>query len=315
MADATPEPSTRRRSGDPGASKWSCPTTSSSEAGRIRTASGAPADTPRSWSVVCGAPGRSNRPSDTASGIPRRSRQVRRPPGPQPSNPRASATYLLSSGLPSSVRVPTELNPTARTDMSQPPEYPGTPAEPHRRKPEPSGLPTTARLRRPTARLRNPAAGYGPPPGYGTASRAARATSWRLPAARLRRTASTAARPAARLRRTPGRLPAQPGYGGQPSRVQFNIGDAISWSWNKVHPERGGVHRCPSCLRGGARRHQRPDHRSSVPSMSSQHRASDAPTPCGSTIELRRPASMGHRGHRIVGPSCCSVATSSKPHS
>ncbi len=46
MADATPEPSTSRRSGDPGASRWSCPTTSSSDAGRIRTASGAPPDTP-----------------------------------------------------------------------------------------------------------------------------------------------------------------------------------------------------------------------------------------------------------------------------
>ena len=58
MTDATPEPSTRRRSGDPGASKWSCPTTSSSDAGRIRTASGAPADTPRPWWVVCRCAGK-----------------------------------------------------------------------------------------------------------------------------------------------------------------------------------------------------------------------------------------------------------------
>lgn len=47
MADATPEPSTRRRRGDPGASRWSCPTTSSSDAGRMRTASGEPLDAPK----------------------------------------------------------------------------------------------------------------------------------------------------------------------------------------------------------------------------------------------------------------------------
>src|SRR6516225_378195 len=152
MTDATPAPSTRRRSGDPGASKWPCPTTSSSDAGRIRTASGAPADTPRSWWVAVGAPGTSNRPSDTASGIPRRGDRMRRP-GHDEINTGAWPTYLLSSGLPSLVRVPKELNQTARTDMSQPPEYPGTPGDPQRGNQNPPGYP--------------PPPGYGQPPGYG----------------------------------------------------------------------------------------------------------------------------------------------------
>src|SRR6516165_9879207 len=152
MTDATPAPSTRRRSGDPGASKWPCPTTSSSDAGRIRTASGAPADTPRSWWVACGAPGTSNRPLDTASGIPRRGDRMRRP-GHDEINMGAWPSYLLSSGLPSSVRVPKQLNRTARTDMSQPPEYPGTPGDPQRGNQNPPGYP--------------PPPGYGQPPGYG----------------------------------------------------------------------------------------------------------------------------------------------------
>ncbi len=95
MVEAPPEPSTRRRNGDPGASKWPWPTTSSSDAGRIRTASGAPADTPRSSLVACGPPGRSNRPSGTALGIP--CRPIRIEPdailAPWPQS-------LLSSGLP-----------------------------------------------------------------------------------------------------------------------------------------------------------------------------------------------------------------------
>ena len=45
MTDAAPEPSTSRRSGEPGCSRWSWPTTSSSVAGRILTASGADAPT------------------------------------------------------------------------------------------------------------------------------------------------------------------------------------------------------------------------------------------------------------------------------
>src|SRR6516165_4453407 len=157
MTDATPAPSTRRRSGDPGANKWPCPTTSSSDAGRIRTASGAPADTPRSWWVAVGAPGTSNRPSDTASGIPRRGDRMRRP-GHDEINTGARPTYLLSSGLPSLVRVPKELNQTARTDMSQPPQYPGTPGDPQRGNQNPPGYPPPPGYGQPP--------GYGPPPGY-----------------------------------------------------------------------------------------------------------------------------------------------------
>src|SRR5271166_1064655 len=86
MTDAAPEPSTSRRSGDPGCSKWDCPTTSSSDAGRIRTASGADTPRPRPCrSAESLVPGRAKRPatssdtgaagpatSDTVSGIPRR---------------------------------------------------------------------------------------------------------------------------------------------------------------------------------------------------------------------------------------------------
>src|SRR5271156_6239765 len=76
MADAIPEPSTRRRSGEPGCSRGSCPTTSSRLAGRIRTASGAAADPPYAPSPSPVASGTSNRPSDTMSGIPRRGDQL-----------------------------------------------------------------------------------------------------------------------------------------------------------------------------------------------------------------------------------------------
>jgi mannose-6-phosphate isomerase-like protein (cupin superfamily) len=64
MTEAAPDPSTIRRSGDPGRSRWSCPTTSSREAGRILTASGADAPTgPPARGLS--SPGTSNRPSDT----------------------------------------------------------------------------------------------------------------------------------------------------------------------------------------------------------------------------------------------------------
>src|SRR6476659_9536456 len=66
MTDAAPEPSTRRRNGEPGLSRWSWPTTSSSERGRIRTASGALAVGPDSGLPAGSSPAdRSNRPSDT----------------------------------------------------------------------------------------------------------------------------------------------------------------------------------------------------------------------------------------------------------
>ena len=41
ISDIGASPSTSRRSGEPGASRWSCPTTSSRVRGRIRAASGA----------------------------------------------------------------------------------------------------------------------------------------------------------------------------------------------------------------------------------------------------------------------------------
>src|SRR5699024_1181784 len=42
ITEASPEPSTNRRKGFPGASKWSCPNTSSNCCGRMRAASGEP---------------------------------------------------------------------------------------------------------------------------------------------------------------------------------------------------------------------------------------------------------------------------------
>src|SRR5690625_7110480 len=71
MTEAAPDPSTSRRSGEPGPSRWSWPTTSSREAGRIRTASGLEVTAPGASGSVGGAPVRSNSPSDTPSGIPR----------------------------------------------------------------------------------------------------------------------------------------------------------------------------------------------------------------------------------------------------
>src|ERR1700737_4611635 len=66
MTDAAPEPSTIRRSGEPGCSRWSWPTTSSRVAGRILTASGADAPTGPPAATL-DSPGTSNRPSDTLS--------------------------------------------------------------------------------------------------------------------------------------------------------------------------------------------------------------------------------------------------------
>ena len=51
-------PSTRRRSGDPGRTRWSCPTTSSRVAGRIRAARGA-------WARARSSPAEVNRSSGT----------------------------------------------------------------------------------------------------------------------------------------------------------------------------------------------------------------------------------------------------------
>lgn len=52
-----------RRSGEPAASRWPCPTTSSSDTGRIRTASGAG---PAAGAESAPSPDRSKRPSDIA---------------------------------------------------------------------------------------------------------------------------------------------------------------------------------------------------------------------------------------------------------
>jgi uncharacterized membrane protein len=84
--------------------------------------------------------------------------------------------------------------------MSQPPEYPGNPADPHGGNQNPPGYPP------PSYGTPPPPPGYGapppPPPGYGA---------------------------------PPPGYPPQPGYGGPPGgspQPQFSIGDAFSWAWN-----------------------------------------------------------------------------------
>ena len=68
MTDAAPEPSTSRRSGEPGLSRCCWPTTSSRVAGRIRTASGLEADGASMRAEDdCSPPGTSKRLSDTPS--------------------------------------------------------------------------------------------------------------------------------------------------------------------------------------------------------------------------------------------------------
>ncbi|MCU0263180.1 MAG: hypothetical protein MUF09_05830 [Candidatus Nanopelagicales bacterium] len=71
MIELAPDPSMSRRSGEPGATRSPCPTSSASSRGRIRTASGAAASTDRSLS-----PGVSN--SDGPEGV------VREGPGTRP---------------------------------------------------------------------------------------------------------------------------------------------------------------------------------------------------------------------------------------
>ena len=80
ITDAAAPPSTNLRSGLPGASKWSCPTTSSSVIGRIRTASGAEADSRCSASCsACAANSPSlnsaSSPSNPSPDTPRRYRR------------------------------------------------------------------------------------------------------------------------------------------------------------------------------------------------------------------------------------------------
>ncbi len=114
--------------------------------------------------------------------------------------------------------------------MSQPPEYPGTPADPqggdqgtpgYRPPPPPPGYGTPP----PPPGYGQPP-GYGAPPGYGTPP----------PPPGYGAPPGYGTPPPPPGYGPPGAPPAgyppQPGFGGPPKPV-FSVGDAISWSWNK----------------------------------------------------------------------------------
>jgi uncharacterized membrane protein len=120
--------------------------------------------------------------------------------------------------------------------MSQPPEYPGTPADPHGGSENPPGYPPPPGYGAPP-----PPPGYGPPPGGynppgppgpppggspppGYGAPPPPPPGYGAPAAGYPAQPGYGAPPAG--------YPPQPGYGGQPA-PQFNVGDAISWSWGK----------------------------------------------------------------------------------
>jgi uncharacterized membrane protein len=115
--------------------------------------------------------------------------------------------------------------------MSQPPEYPGSPADPFGENQNPPGYPPPPSYEAPgpsyeaPGRHSAPPPGYspppappgpppasGPPPGYG---------------------APPAPPPPPPGYGTPPGGYSQPGYGNQPPATKFNVGEAVSWSWTK----------------------------------------------------------------------------------
>lgn len=101
--------------------------------------------------------------------------------------------------------------------MSQPPEYPDTPADPHGSGQNPQGYPPPPHYGTPPpppgygAQPPPPPPGYEPPPGsYPPPGYGAPPPGWSAP---------------------PGG-PYESAYGGQP-QAQFDIGAALSWSWNR----------------------------------------------------------------------------------
>ena len=208
--------------------------------------------------------------------------------------------HLLSSGLPSSARGPQEPTTTRiRTAMSQPPEYPGNPADPWGGNQGAPGYPPP------------PAPpGYGtppPPPGYGAPPPAARIR----PAARLRRA------PTARLRhaRPPpgygpgpgghaapgyGTPPPPPGYGppasapagypppagyGGPPKSAVQRGRCIQLGMEQVHPERRSARRFVVIYAPGDRRNHRCDDR---PHASPYSSSATLPTPTPTATPPKR---------------------------
>jgi uncharacterized membrane protein len=115
--------------------------------------------------------------------------------------------------------------------MSQPPEYPGNPADPHGGNQNPPGYPP------PSYGAPPPPPGYGgqppqapPPPGYGAPPPPGYGAPPPPPPGY-----GAPPPPPPGYGAPPAAYPPQPGYGGPPGgspKPQFNIGDAFSWAWN-----------------------------------------------------------------------------------
>jgi uncharacterized membrane protein len=105
--------------------------------------------------------------------------------------------------------------------MSQPPGYPGSPADPWGSNQGPGGYP-------PPPGYGPPPGGYGPPPGdYGPPP-----GGYRPPPGDYGPPPGDYRPPPGGYGGPPAGYPA-PGYGGQPPQ-QFSVGDAFSWAWNKL---------------------------------------------------------------------------------
>jgi uncharacterized membrane protein len=125
--------------------------------------------------------------------------------------------------------------------MSQPPDYPGSPADPSGGNQNPPGYPPPPSYGTPP-----PPPGYGtpppPPPGYGPPPGGYNPPGPPGPPPGSSPPPGYGPPPPPPPGPPPGYgppppgYPPQPGYGGQPGgqpTPQFNVGDAVSWSWNK----------------------------------------------------------------------------------
>src|SRR5580693_8519594 len=118
--------------------------------------------------------------------------------------------------------------------MGQPPDYPGTPSEPHGSDENPPDYPPPPGYGTPPP---PPPPGYGtppppPPPGYGSAPPPPPGYGPPGPPGPPPRGYNPPGGPPP----PPPGYPPQPGYGvapGGPTTPQFSVGEAISWAWNK----------------------------------------------------------------------------------
>jgi uncharacterized membrane protein len=120
--------------------------------------------------------------------------------------------------------------------MSQPPEYPGTPADPQRGNQNPPGYPPPPGYGAPPPPP-PPPPGYGPPPGGynppgppGPRPGGSPPPGYGAPPPPPPPPPGPLGPPAG-YGAPPAGYPPPPGYGGPPA-PQFSVGDAFSWSWN-----------------------------------------------------------------------------------